>query len=92
MTRFKRLFSRAQRLALNLPVLGVLLRAARNYVLHQSGNQAGSMAFSMVLSMFPLLLLLSAAAPTSARRAMRRPWLAASRSTRHHWCEAPSSR
>ena len=44
------------------PVLGVLLLAIRNYVLHQSANQAGSMAFSIVLSMFPLLLLLSAGA------------------------------
>jgi membrane protein len=31
-------------------------------VLHQSANQAGSLAFSAVLAMFPLLLLLSAAA------------------------------
>jgi membrane protein len=34
----------------------------RNYILHQSGNQAGSVAFSTLLSMFPLLLLVSAAA------------------------------
>jgi membrane protein len=40
----------------------VTWRAARNYVLHQSGNQAGSVAFSWLLSMFPLALLLSAAA------------------------------
>jgi membrane protein len=33
----------------------------RNYVLHQSANQAGSVAFSWLLSMFPLVLLLSAA-------------------------------
>lgn len=45
-----------------VPVLGVLLLAIRNYVLHQSANQAGSLAFSSVLAMFPLLLLLSAAA------------------------------
>ncbi|KQO26375.1 hypothetical protein ASF11_01305 [Acidovorax sp. Leaf76] len=45
-----------------LPVVGVLLVAVRNYVLHQSANQAGSLAFSAVLAMFPLLLLLSAAA------------------------------
>ncbi len=44
------------------PVLGVLLRAVRNYILHQSANQAGSLAFSSVLALFPLLLLLSAAA------------------------------
>ncbi|CAN7456755.1 YihY/virulence factor BrkB family protein [Acidovorax sp. LjRoot117] len=45
-----------------LPVVGVLVVAVRNYVLHQSANQAGSLAFSAVLAMFPLLLLLSAAA------------------------------
>jgi len=45
-----------------LPVVGVLILATRNYVLHQSANQAGSLAFSAVLAMFPLLLLLSAAA------------------------------
>ncbi|MBL0728500.1 YihY/virulence factor BrkB family protein [Piscinibacter sp. HJYY11] len=44
------------------PGLGVVALAVRNYVLHQSANQAGSMAFSSVLAMFPLLLLLSAAA------------------------------
>ncbi|WP_431262409.1 YihY/virulence factor BrkB family protein [Roseateles chitinivorans] len=48
--------------AIRTPVLGVLLLAIRNYVQHQSANQAGSMAFSMVLSMFPLLLLVSAGA------------------------------
>lgn len=46
----------------DLPVVGILLLAVRNYVLHQSANQAGSLAFSGVLAMFPLLLLLSAAA------------------------------
>ncbi|WPB55846.1 YihY/virulence factor BrkB family protein [Xylophilus sp. GOD-11R] len=45
-----------------VPGLRVLLRAIRNYVLHQSANQAGSLAFSSVLAMFPLLLLLSATA------------------------------
>ncbi|WP_198086646.1 YihY/virulence factor BrkB family protein [Variovorax sp. E3] len=34
----------------------------RNYVVHQSANQAGSLAFSSVLAMFPLLILVSAAA------------------------------
>ena len=38
----------------SLPVLGVVLRAMRNYVLHQSANQAGSLAFSSVLAMFPI--------------------------------------
>ena len=47
---------------LALPGVGVVWRAMRNYVLHQSGNQAGSVAFSWLLSMFPLALLLSAAA------------------------------
>ena len=45
-----------------LPVLGVLLQAVRNYIAHQSANQAGSLAFSSVLAMFPLLILVSAAA------------------------------
>lgn len=47
---------------MDAPGLGVILRAIRNYILHQSANQAGSLAFSSVLAMFPLLLLLSAAA------------------------------
>lgn len=53
---------RLGRAAANLPVVGVLGLAVRNYVLHQSANQAGSLAFSAVLAMFPLLLLLSAGA------------------------------
>jgi membrane protein len=44
------------------PGLRVLLLAVRNYVMHQSANQAGSLAFSWVLAMFPLLILLSASA------------------------------
>ena len=40
----------------------VPLRAMQNYIKHQSANQAGSVAFSMLLSMFPLLLFLAAAA------------------------------
>ena len=36
--------------------------AVRNYIFHQSANQAGSLAFSSVLAIFPLLILLSAAA------------------------------
>jgi membrane protein len=39
-----------------------MLQAFVNYVRHQSANQAGSVAFSAVLSSFPLLLFLSAAA------------------------------
>lgn len=44
------------------PGLRVVVLAVRNYVLHQSASQAGSVAFSWLLSMFPLALLLSAAA------------------------------
>jgi membrane protein len=47
---------------LNTPGLRVLVLAIRNYILHQSANQAGSLAFSSVLAMFPLLILLSASA------------------------------
>lgn len=48
--------------ALAVPGLRVVLRAIRNYVLHQSANQAGSLAFSWLLAMFPLLVLVSACA------------------------------
>lgn len=51
-----------KRFVLTAPVLRVLAPAIRNYILHQSANQAGSLAFSSVLAMFPLLLLLSSAA------------------------------
>lgn len=44
------------------PGLRVVIQAIRNYVLHQSANQAGSLAFSSVLAMFPLLILFSAGA------------------------------
>lgn len=53
---------RIKHLALNTPGLRVLVLAIRNYILHQSANQAGSLAFSSVLAMFPLLILLSASA------------------------------
>lgn len=39
-----------------------VVRAFQRYIEHQSANQAGSVAFSAVLSMFPLLILVSAAA------------------------------
>ena len=58
----KNAWRRLRHAALTTPGLGVLLRAMVNYILHQSANQAGSLAFSSVLAMFPLLLLLSAAA------------------------------
>ena len=44
------------------PGLRVIVQAVQNYIYHQSANQAGSLAFSTVLAMFPLLILLSAAA------------------------------
>ncbi|CAN5376728.1 YihY/virulence factor BrkB family protein [soil metagenome] len=53
---------RARHAAMATPGLRVVLSAIRNYILHQSANQAGSLAFSSVLAMFPLLILLSAAA------------------------------
>jgi membrane protein len=48
--------------ALSIPGLRVMLLAIRNYVMHQSANQAGSLAFSWLLAMFPLLVLVSASA------------------------------
>jgi membrane protein len=51
-----------RRAAMGTPGLRVVLTAVRNYVMHQSANQAGSLAFSSVLAMFPLLILVSASA------------------------------
>ena len=45
-----------------VPGLQIALAAVRNYIFHQSGTQAGSVAFSAVLAMFPLLIVVSAAA------------------------------
>lgn len=53
---------RVRHVTMATPGLRVILLAIRNYVLHQSANQAGSLAFSSVLAMFPLLILLSASA------------------------------
>ncbi len=47
---------------LRTPGLRVIPLAIRNYIVHQSANQAGSIAFSTLLAMFPLLILVSAAA------------------------------
>ena len=55
-------WGRVRNAALGAPGLRVLLLAIRNYVMHQSANQAGSLAFSAVLAMFPLLILASSAA------------------------------
>jgi membrane protein len=62
-----RWWTKVRETVLAAPGLGVVVRAARNYVMHQSANQAGSVAFSWLLSMFPLLLLLSAAASFAGR-------------------------
>ena len=45
-----------------VPGLGIIVAAIGNYIRHQSANQAGSVAFSTVLAMFPLLIFVSAAA------------------------------
>jgi hypothetical protein len=45
-----------------IPGLRLFVRAVQGYIFHQSASQAGSVAFSAVLSMFPLLLLVSATA------------------------------
>lgn len=45
-----------------LPMVAILVLAVRNYIGHKSGNLAGSVAFSTVLSMFPLLVVVSASA------------------------------
>jgi membrane protein len=50
------------RLCDRVPGLRVVVAAVANYIRHQSANQAGSVAFSSVLAMFPLLIFVSAAA------------------------------
>ncbi|MDM0045890.1 YihY/virulence factor BrkB family protein [Variovorax dokdonensis] len=60
--RLAHAFKRLRHLVMATPGINVIARAIRNYILHQSANQAGSMAFSSVLAMFPLLILLSAGA------------------------------
>jgi membrane protein len=62
MSGFREAWHRVRDAVLSIPGLRVTLLAMRNYILHQSANQAGSLAFSSVLAMFPLLLLLSASA------------------------------
>jgi membrane protein len=56
------LLAQWRRLRQRVPGLDIFLAAALNYIGHQSANQAGSVAFSSVLALFPLLLFLSAAA------------------------------
>lgn len=62
MTPIKRAKALARALLHRVPGARVLWQAMRNYVMHQSGTQAGSVAFSSLLAMFPLLILASAAA------------------------------
>lgn len=62
MKRLAATWQRMRDTAMRLPGLRVVLRAIRNYALHQSANQAGSLAFSSVLAAFPLVVLLSSAA------------------------------
>jgi membrane protein len=62
MTRLANAWRRLQDAAMATPGLRVIFRAIQNYIAHQSANQAGSLAFSGLLAMFPLLILLSAAA------------------------------
>ena len=45
-----------------IPILRVLWPAFINYIFHQSANQAGHVAFSGVLAVFPFVLFLSSAA------------------------------
>lgn len=60
--RWQGLGTRLLELLLRVPGLRVFLLAMKGYIVHQSANQAGSVAFSTVLAMFPLLILVSAAA------------------------------
>jgi membrane protein len=62
MSRLRTHWRRLRLAAVSTPGLGVMLLAMRNYILHQSANQAGSLAFSWLLAMFPLLILVSASA------------------------------
>ncbi|MDB5896899.1 MAG: hypothetical protein JWP22_3217, partial [Ramlibacter sp.] len=62
MSRLQEGWRRLGLAALATPGLRVMLLAIRNYVMHQSANQAGSLAFSWLLAMFPLLVLVSASA------------------------------
>ncbi|MEJ5991321.1 YihY/virulence factor BrkB family protein [Ramlibacter sp. PS3R-8] len=62
MSRLRDAWMRLRSAALATPGLRVMLLAVHNYVMHQSANQAGSLAFSWLLAMFPLLVLVSASA------------------------------
>lgn len=62
MNRLRHAWHLLRRAVLAIPGVRVLFQAIYNYVMHQSANQAGSLAFSWVLAVFPLLVLLSASA------------------------------
>jgi len=60
-----------------VPLIAAIVTAIRRYIFHQSANQAGSVAFSSVLSLFPFILFLSASAafigePGAAAELLRR--------------------
>ena len=57
-----RALARLRQVRDRVPGLRVIVLAMRNYIRHQSANQAGSVAFSSVVAMFPLLIFVSAAA------------------------------
>ncbi|MBA3477921.1 MAG: YihY/virulence factor BrkB family protein [Lautropia sp.] len=62
MTWTQKFGSRLRNVLYRVPGLRVAVLAMKGYITHQSANQAGSVAFSAVLAMFPLLILVSAAA------------------------------
>lgn len=62
MSNLRRAWRRVRTAVLSVRPLRVTAFAIRNYIRHQSANQAGSLAFSWLLAMFPLLILLSSSA------------------------------
>lgn len=62
LTSLHQAWRRFQLAAMSTRGLRVVWLAVRNYIHHQSANQAGSLAFSSLIAMFPLLILVSAAA------------------------------
>lgn len=61
-SRWRRAAATLQRALFAVPGLRLIVRAMQGYIHHQSASQAGSVAFSSVLAMFPLLVLVSATA------------------------------
>jgi membrane protein len=62
MTSARGVWKRLRDALFRIPGLHIAVRAMQGYISHQSANQAGSVAFSSVLAMFPLLILVSAGA------------------------------